>query len=436
MRSMKIQVALILILSALLVMPALAGTKYTDGSPNLTTYLGGANEFSAGDDIQIPVVIENTGLNTYKEVSSNIVSRDDLPNTAKFVWVTMTNGTAPLIIKSDPQMIGDIPGQSRKTVIFSAKVNADAPAGTYAIPLDINYTTFSSVDEYTSSQTFRYRYLVNDAALTVPIVIKAEVIPEVISATPENLVAGADGYLNLTLENTGSLDGTKATVKIQQNDNSPITPVDSSVYIGDFPVGSTVTCQYKVSIDKTAGNKSYPVDVVVVYQNNEGDYVDSRVETVGVNVGSKVAFEIVSPPTTMSPGSKQTVLVEYKNTGDSTIKSAQARISVVDPFTSTNDVAYLGDMAPGESAVASYQISVSRAATLKDYGLDSEIRYRDSLDNTYISDPMKVSISVQNLPGIMGIVTHPVYLSLIVAAVIGIIYSIWYIRKSIAKKKN
>jgi hypothetical protein len=131
----------------------------------------------------------------------------------------------------------------------------------------------------------------------------------------------------------------------------------------------------------------------------------------------------------MSPGSKKTISVEYRNVGNSTIKSAQARISAVDPFTSTSDVAYLGDIAPGQSAVASFQLSVASDATIKDYGLDSEIRYRDALDTTYISDPMKVSINVKNLTGLAGIISNPVYLSLLVAVIIGIIYAALHFRK-------
>jgi hypothetical protein len=263
----------------------------------------------------------------------------------------------------------------------------------------------------------------------VPLVIKAEVIPQVISAVPDNLIGGADGYINITLKNIGSLDGANATIRLLQIDESPISPDDSGVYIGNFPVGSTVTCQFKVSVDTTAVNKSYPVGVVVVYQNYEGDFVDSRTETAGVDVGRKVEFAVLSPTITMNPGSERIIQVEYKNIGDSAIRSVEARISVVTPFTSSNSVADLGDLAPGQSAVATYQIGVSRDAVTKLYGLDSEIRYRDGLDDTYISDPIKVSIDVENLTGIQGILSNTVILSILFAALIGLAYAIWHFRK-------
>jgi hypothetical protein len=411
------QVAVLIVLVACMVTPALAGTKYLDGRPDLTAYTAGINEYRAGDDIQIAVVIENNGMSLDKQVSSSVIDRDDPPSTAKFVTVTMSAGDAPLVIKSDPQMIGDLTSQTRKTVTIHAKVNQDAPAGTYSVPLDINYTRFDSVDQF-QTDTFRYYYVKDHVAVTVPVVIKSEVIPEVLSATSDHLVAGADGYLNLTIKNIGSLDGAKATVKITRNFNSPITPVDSSVFVGDFPANNTVSCQYKVMVDKTAENKAYPVDVAVIYQNTEGDFVTSRTETVGVNVGNKVDFVILSPVAEMSPGSTKTIPVEYKNIGNSTIKSAQARISAVDPFTGISDTAYLGDLAPGQSVGASFEISVAGDATIKEYGLDSEIRYNDALNDTYISDPVKVRVNVHStsiiIPVIIGLV---IVAALIVAAV-------------------
>ena len=419
---------LLLLAAALVTVPVSAGTRYLEGTPNLTAYVSGGNQYTAGSEIQIPVVIKNTGISTDYEVASNIVDRADVPTTAKFVTVALGAGNAPVVIKTDPQLAGDLASQAEQTVTFTAKVNADAAGGTYYLPVNINYTQYWHIDQY-GMDTFRYYYVPANVTLTVPLVIKSEVIPEVRSATSDQLVAGAQGYLNLTIENTGSLDGTKATVRIVQDDNSPVSPVDSGVYIGDFPAGGTVSCQYKVAVSKDAENKTYPIDVVVVYQNNEGDFVPSQTQVVGVNVGNKVSFAILSPPVEMNPGSKRTIQVEYQNTGDSMVRSAQARISVAAPFTSSSDIAYLGDLTPGQTAVATYQISVASDATLKEYGLDSEIRYNDPLNDTYVSDPMKVSINVQNLTGLAGILSNPVYLSLIVAVIIGAIYAAIHLRK-------
>jgi hypothetical protein len=418
----------VLIFCGLLIAPALAGEKYLAGSPDLSAYISGTNEFSAGTDVQLPIVIENTGLNNVKLVDSGIVSRDDLPNTAKFLTVTLLHGDAPIVIKSDPQMLGDLKGSTSMNAVFTTKVNADAPAGTYLLPLELNYTYLYTADQY-GVDTIEYTYKTQDITIYIPIKIKSDVSIDVLSAEPEHLNVGTEGYLNMKIRNTGSEDGIKSVVKILRNGNSPIVPTDSSVYIGDFPSGSTVDCRYKVSVSSDAEKQTYPVDVVVVYQNNEGDFVTSRSDTVGIPVGGKADFAIVSDPAEMNPGNKKVITVQYKNTGDTTVYSAQARISAVDPFTSNDDIAYLGDLTPGESKVVSYVMSVDRTATIKQYGLDSEIRYQDALDNTYISDTMKVKVNVASPTGITTILSNPIYLSIVIAAIIGCVYLVYHFRK-------
>ncbi|MEI7649440.1 MAG: S-layer protein, partial [Methanomicrobiales archaeon] len=100
-----------------------------------------------------------------------------------------------------------------------------------------------------------------------------------------------------------------------------------------------------------------------------------------------------------------------------------------DPFTSNDDIAYIGDLKPGESRTVSYIMTVDRSATIKEYGLDSEIRYRDELDNTYISDTMKVKVKVTAAAGMTTILSNPIYLSIIVAVIIGAVYLVYHFRK-------
>jgi hypothetical protein len=428
MRINGIFLSSLLILCLCLIAPAMAGTKYMAGSPKMSAYIAGTNEFSPGQDAKLTIVVENTGTNEFKFIQSGIVDREDLPNTAKFVIVGLNATTAPLVVKSDPQMLGDIKAGSSANAIFTTKINSDAAAGSYMIKVPINYTYLYYAEQY-GLDTIQYSYKTTDEIVEIPIKIKPVVSIDVLSAVPEHVNVGTEGYLAMKIKNTGAENGTKAIVKIVRNGNSPIVPTDSSVFIGDFASGSIANARYKVSVASDAERQTYPVDVVVVYQNNEGDFITSRSDTVGIPVGGKIDFTIVSPPAEMNPGNKKIITVEYKNTGETPVYSAQSRISAVDPFTSNDDVAYLGDIKPGGSAIASYEVSVDRTATIKEYGLDSEIRYRDALDNTYISDTMKVKISVRQTTGLTAVLSNPVYIVIIIAAIIGIIYLVLHFRK-------
>lgn len=424
----RIFILVLFVMAAFIVTPVMGGTLYLSGSPNLSASVSGTNEFSPNSEVQISITVQNTGQSKDKLVQSGITDRDDQPTTAKFLTATLSPGNAPVTIKTDPVMLGDLAGSSSANAQFTVKIQENAYGGTYVLPLTLNYSYLSSASQY-NDVTMEYFYQSEQITLDIPITIKPEVAIEILSAEPEHIIAGTEGYITIKVKNSGTAHGSQAVVVLTRNGNSPILPVDDSVYIGDFPAGTTATTRYKVSISDRAESQSYPVDVGVIYLNAEGDSVSAREKTIGVPVGGKVKFTIVSPPAVMHPGNKKEITVEYKNTGDSPVYSAQARISAVDPFTSASDIAYIGDLQPNESRVITYQLGVDRSATIKEYGLDSEIRYRDALDNTHISDPMKVTVDVTPTEGIAIILTNPIYLSIVAAAVIGIAYLAYHYRK-------
>jgi hypothetical protein len=192
-----------------------------------------------------------------------------------------------------------------------------------------------------------------------------------------------------------------------------------------------VSGRYKVAISGDAEEQTYPVDVVVSYENREGDQVTSSPDTVGVPVQGKIRFTIVSGPVNLTPGSDNEVAVQYRNSGTTTAYRAQARLTAVDPFTSTDNSAYLGDLKPGENATAHYRISTDRTAAVKDYALDTEVRYRDALDNSQVSDTFKVNLRVILVPESSGLA--PALPVILVAAVI-VIAAGYYLL--VMRKKN
>ena len=239
------------IIGIFLIMPAMADSKYMAGSPELSAYITGTNEFAPGDNVSLTIVIDNTGLNEFKFVNSGIVDREDQPNTAKFLTVTLLPGDAPLVVKSDPQMVGDLPGASNIDAVFTTKIDPDAPAGSYTLLMNYDYTYLYTADQY-GVDTIQYTYKTVNGTLQIPIKIKPEVSVHILSATPDQLNAGTEGYIDMKIQNAGSEDGQKSVVMLLRNGNSPIVPVDSSVYIGDFPVGGITDCRYKVMVGPDA----------------------------------------------------------------------------------------------------------------------------------------------------------------------------------------
>jgi hypothetical protein len=397
-------------------MPVMGVTTYLSEGPEMSAAILGTNEFSMGQDAVISVIVQNRGLNIDKFVMRGTIDREDVPTTAKMVTVGLLPGNAPIHVKSDPQNVGDLASQKTATVRIATKITSDVTEGEYTLPLTIRYLYLAASSQETAD-ILQSDYRWKNETIPLTIKIKPSVKIEVLEAIPESISVGSGGYLRLMIKNAGHEDGKKATVRLIRNGNSPVIPTDSNVFIGDFPRNGTVTCRYKVAISREAENQTYPVDIAVFYENRDGDTVTSASDTIGVPVSGKLTFAVISDPISIPPGSEQVITVRYRNTGTQIAYHAQARLSAVDPFTSADNSASLGDLKPGDVATASYRISADSEAKAKDYPLDTEVRFRDALDNSQISDTFKVIVQITPSSQPTGIIT---FLPVIILAVIAI----------------
>ncbi len=418
-------VPVLMLLLALLAVPgSAAGAKYLYGNPELSATIAGTNEFAPGAETGLTVIISNSGLNTHK-IAIPSLPPDDLPNTAKLVTVALKSDDAPFTVKTDPQFLSDIMGGAALPATFNVKVADSAAPGTYTLPLEVTYTYLQDAEDY--GDLLRYNYQKKTETLPLTVLVTPGLRVEVLNVQTRSLNVGTEGYVSMTLKNIGHDAADKAVAKVARNGASPLIPTDSNAYIGTFAPGETVDVKFKVAVADSAEPQSYPLDIVVAYEDYEGKSTASRPVTIGLPVGGKIDFDVASPTVTLHPGGKSILEVVYRNAGAAKVYSAQARISAVDPFTSSDDTAYLGDLAPGETATARFEVSIDADATLKNYGIDSEIRYRDDLDNSKISDTMKVQVTLEKKEGTLF--TNPVFLAVIAVVIIGAGYYIFAYRK-------
>ena len=427
MKSFKM-IIVFLVLGLCCTLPVMGVTTYLGGSPRMSAVIAGTNEFTPGQDTTISVTLQNSGVNNLEFVKIGTIERDDIPTTAKLVTVGLSAGDAPVVVKNDPQALGDIKSRGVVSISFHTKILSAATEGEYQLPLTISYTYLASSDQ-ASSDVLQYNYKKVSETIPITIKIKPQVRIEVLESVPENLYVGAEGYLNLKIKNAGIEDGKKAVVKLIRNDASPIIPTDNSVFIGDFPRNGTVTSRYKVAISSDAEKQTYPVDVVVIYENRDGDVVTSATETIGIPVGGKISFSITSGTVQVIQGSQSVIQVDYQNSGTTIAYHSQARLSAVEPFKSSDDTAYLGDLKPGEKATARYQVSVDDTAVAREYTLDTEVRYRDALDNSQVSGTFNVPVQVQAKPASGGLMQVLAAIGVIVLIGIGAGYYLLVMRK-------
>jgi len=417
-----------IVLIVCLCAPVMAAEKVISGPPDLRVSIEGSNEYYPDTMETISVKIENTGTIDFSSQNLANIAREDRPNTAKNVVVTLGNDDAPVTVNTDSQLVGDVKAGARTSTAFEVRINDGAPAGTYVLPVTLEYTYLYHATEF-SNDALQYEYRTKEETLPIEIVIKPNVQVTVLSADVVELNAGTEGYLTVSVQNSGQDTGQQATLVLSSVSGSPVTPTDGSYYIGEFAPGETVTANFKVAASTDASGSSYPMNIGITYENSDGDKVTTKMVTIGVPVGEEITFEVVSESFAMYPAEKGTIEVVYKNIGGATAYDATSRISAVDPFTSNDDTAYLGDMAPGETATAYYQVSVSDDATIKSYGLDTEIRYKDSLKNSVISEPMKTEVTIQSRSGLGTIFTNPIVITVFIFVILGAGYYLYQQRK-------
>ena len=391
--------ALLLIAAAVCCVPVQGQEKYQGGAPQITAYIAGTNEFTPGEEAPITVMIQNSGTAAVMYINQGTLPQAAIPTTAKLVTVSLGSGGAPINITTGTQALGDIASPGLTSATFTADITTGATLGTYTLPLTVTYSYLSnSLANQPASDQVQPVYTPQTVTIPLTVMIEPVVQVEVLNTTGSDLAVGTEGYLNLTIKNSGYDNGTKASVQLLQHGDSAIIPTDDSVYIGDFPRGGVVSCRYKVSVSSAAQQQTYPVDVVVTYTNSDGTVVTSATDTVGIPVAGKLTFAVVSPPAVIPQGSAAVVSVVYQNTGAITAHNAEARLTTYDPLSSGDSLAFLGDIPPGGTATARYSVSASSSAAPGNYSLNTDIRYRDALDNSQVSDTFTATVTVAPRP--------------------------------------
>jgi hypothetical protein len=426
-----IRAAGMVLLIALIAVAGMTGigtaARYLDGTPDLRASILGQNEYSPGVEQVIVIRLENQAT-PGTLLPRAVDTKGDIPASALMVSATLQPGDAPVVIKTDPQMVGTIPGGSGTDIPFSVRVLPDAPGGRYLLPLVLTYTRLSH-QEMVGGESVIFHYTEDQATIELPLVVRDVVRVEVPVIRAEDLSAGGEGYVTLTIENRGTLQGNQTIIRILRDDASPVIPVTGSVYIGKFPPGAVVEARFKVRVAEEAGAASYPLVVRADYDDEAGEALQSRDVTIGVPVAGSVEFAVNGETYRIFQGAREKIAIVYQNTGPVMVYGARARISAVEPFSADEDTVYLGDLAPGDRAVANFEISVDKEATVKDYAINTEIRFRDPIGDNRISDPIRVTIAVREHPGLSRILYNPVIMSVILAVVIGVVYYLHIYRK-------
>jgi hypothetical protein len=199
------------------------------------------------------------------------------------------------------------------------------------------------------------------------------------TTNPIIISPGSDGYIQMTLKNSGTAAAQSVKVTLTSTDIGILVDPYRWVNVGALAVGDSTSTLFKFSVPRTTSSGLYRI-------NFEIDYCqDSSCRTINqfaiVNVQSPPALELTSiKPSLLRPGEKTNMTFAITNKGSSSITN------VIFTWTSSgNTILPLGSgnriVIPMIDANSYYEIpvevSVSSSATPGVYPLSTTIQYTD-----------------------------------------------------------
>ncbi len=303
---------------------------------------------------------------------------------------------APLSQVKAAYYVGDLKPGDRTNATFYIEVSVK-DGGTYPLKIKAVY-----LDESGS--------LKESEAVPFGVVVKPA--PQIVVKNVESKVfANAKGEVRVTVTTTADLHG--ASIMLQAN--PPISVLSSEYYLGDIKRGEEKTAVFKVKASSEAKAAPYPAQLTLKYRTMD-EYFETNPVDIGIKVSPKLVFEVEGRPI-ISAGSEKIVEFTIKNAGSYEVRDAIARLTVVDPFSSTDDTAFVGNLKPGESKTIKFKLKVDSEATPKLYALNLEVKYKDPEGEWVISEPVKATIDVTpRTTSYMPLVAAGVIVLVIIAA--------------------
>lgn len=214
------------------------------------------------------------------------------------------------------------------------------------------------------------------------------------------------------------VDAVNVVASLSTDPGSPIEVKSASQQIGSIKSGQNALAPVKfdIKIDKKAKAGEYNLYLNYSYDYQKNAQImdpDSVAQTYDVNrwfgkmtqdqvlkikVKNQADFEIVNTTGSLSAGGENLIDIAIKNTGEEEAKNVKAVINPADPLSTTDSMAFLSTIAPGNTAVAHVKIKADSAAVPKIYGIDTILRYETPEGDTKYSDTLQAPVEVKE-PG-------------------------------------
>lgn len=371
-------------------------TRYDD--PDLVPNVEGENVVESGETVTVNVAVQNRGsyVGGARAPAEHFTSVEaiDTPGAAIGTVAEFDEGGAPIEVRSGVQRVGTVTPRGTSTAGLTFEVNENAEPGVYEIPVTFDYEYVSSAISDDMGTSRSYEVLRSDETQreTVTVRVEETVDLDVLSVRGDGLRAGDDGRVTATFKNDGDERARDARLRLVSS--PPFEARDGSKHVGELPPGESARTSFRVSVGDSYTEGDAAAKFALEYEDENGVTHETEPETAGVGVAGDADFSVDAEAEAMYVDSVGAVHATVTNVGDTAVEEARYVLRETPPFQPVSNKASLGDLAPGESATASFRVEVSDRAVAQRYPIEGHVEYQDMYNETRTSDATTDSVEI------------------------------------------
>jgi len=313
------------------------------------------------------VSVRNAGTATAREASVRVTSANE----------DLRFGEA----STAESFVGDWHPGETKTATVPVAVAGDAERRDYTITGQVSYTDADGLAR--SSKVFR--------SSVRPLAEQAFSL----STVDGTLRVDAEGTVTGTVTNDGPLTATDAVVVFR-----PVSPNfdvgETEFAVPNLAPGESAPFSFDVEVSSAADPGSRQLRFVVEYRTEDGDERTSDTLPARIEVAPErdvVAVERVDA--TVPAGGSGRLTLRVTNVDTEALSDISAKLFVDDPLSTSDDEAYVGHLAPGETAEISFEMTAAGSAFPKDYPVSIDFEYDRPDGTTELTDTFRLPVTVE-----------------------------------------
>ena len=214
-----------------------------------------------------------------------------------------------------------------------------------------------------------------------------------LSVSDAALQVGQEGTVSGTVTNTGER-AVEEAVLVLEDVPAGLTAQNVEVPLGTIPAGGNATFTSTIAASNRTSAGPRQLGFRVRYRDAGGERRTSdRLETA-VALAREQTFAVTDLSSTLRVGSTGTVSGTVVNTGDSPVANASVQLLTDDGLTPRATEYAVGDIAPGVSIPFEFTVDVANGTAPGPRSIGLRVRYRDSSDDSRVSDRIDGRVSV------------------------------------------